>query len=204
MDEKPRSRTLKPTLAEGSCASRSGGGCTCRENPTKRSSHDLKQNWACQTLINLRPPCSEVCVHRSRSAVTVTPSMSSSNGIVRNRDSPSIELLCCATECSSNPAIWLRAQSTYGWLRFGDWHTRPPMLVYLARSWLLVYVALRVPRSWVSGLEIGYPRVRRALCGDLPMLKRSKASETARLLPSCSAVVFDDGNWPNSLSTTFR
>src|SRR5215510_2160738 len=164
MDEKPRSRTLKPTLAEGSCASRSGGGCTCRENPAKRSSHDLRQNWACQTLINLRLPCSEVCVHRSRSAVTVTPSMSSSNGIVRNRDSPSIELLCCATECSSNLAIWRRAQSTSAWLQFGDWRMRPPMLVYSARIWRLGYVALRVQRSSVSGLEIGYRRVRCTHC----------------------------------------
>src|SRR5262245_61020446 len=92
-------------------------------------------------------------------------STNSSNGIVRNRDSLLIELSCCATECSSNPGIWLRAQSTFGWLRFGDWRTRPRMLVYLARNWLLVYVALRVQRSSVSGLEIGYPRVRRALCG---------------------------------------
>src|SRR5215831_3505301 len=130
--------------------------------------------------------------------------MSSSNGIVRNRDSRSIELSYCATECSSNPAIWLRAQSTFGWLRFGDWRTRPPMLGYSARSWLRVYVALRVQRSLVSDLEIGYPRVRRALCGDLPTLKRSKASETARLLPSCSAVVFDEKNWLTSLSTTFN
>src|SRR5215510_8407 len=62
-----------------------------------------------------------------------------------------------------------------------------------ARISLLVFVALRVQRSWVSGLEIGYPRARRALCGNLRTLKRSKASETARLLPSCSAVVFDGG-----------
>jgi len=53
-------------------------------------------------------------------------------------------------------------------------------------------------------LGIGYPRVRRALCGDLPTLKRSKASETARLLLFCSAVVFDVGSWPASLSTTFN
>src|SRR5262245_26824954 len=58
-------------------------------------------SWACQTWINPRLPCSEVCTHRSRSAVTVTPSRSSSNGIVRNRDSLSIELSYCATECSS-------------------------------------------------------------------------------------------------------
>src|SRR5262245_41768325 len=69
--------------------------------------------------------------------------MSSSNGIVRNRDSLSIDLWYCATECSSNPAIWLPAQSTYGWLRFGDWRTRPPMLVYSARNWL----QLESPRS---------------------------------------------------------
>src|SRR5262249_14939287 len=100
------------------------------EDPTKGNSHDLKRNWACRTLINLKLPCSEVCVHRSRSAVNVMQSMSSSNGIARNRDSLSIELSYCATECSSNPAIWLRAQSTYGSLRFGDWHTRQPMLVY--------------------------------------------------------------------------
>src|SRR5262249_13562542 len=150
--------------------------------------------WACQTLINLRRPCSEVCVHRSRSGVTVTPSMSSSNGIVRNRDSLSIELSYYATECSSNPAIWLRAQSTCGWLRFGDWRTKPPMLVCLARSLLLVYVALRVQRSSVSGLEIGYRQVRPALCGNLPILKRSKANATARLLQYYSAVVFDGGN----------
>src|SRR5262249_6996208 len=149
-----------------------------RENPTKGNSHDLKRNWACQTLINLRLLCSEVCVHRSRSAVTVTPSMSSSNGIVRNRDSPSIELLCCAIECSSNPAIWLRAQSTSGWLRFGDWRTRPPMLVYLARSWLLVYVALRVQRGSVAGLGIGYPPVRRVMWGERPTLKPSTATAT--------------------------
>src|SRR5262249_34304798 len=74
----------------------------------------------------------------------------------------------------------------------------------LSRNWLLVYVALRVQRSSVSGLEIGYPRVRRALCGDHPMLKHSKAGETARLLPSCSVVVFDGGSWPTSLSTTFN
>src|SRR5262245_42906270 len=128
--------------------------------------------------------------------------MSSSNGIARNRDSLSIELSYCATECSSNPAIWPRAQSTYGWLRFGDWRTRLPMLVYSAPSLLLVYVALRVQRSSVSGLEIGYPQVRPALCGNLPTLKRSKASATARLLPSCSAVVFDGGSWPTSLSIT--
>src|SRR5262245_52131127 len=132
-------------------------------------------------MINLKLPCSEVCVHRSHSVATGTPSMSSSNGIARNRDSLSIELSYCATECSSNPVIWLRAQSTYGWLRFGDWRTKPPMLVYSARSWLLVYVALRVQKSSVSGLEIGYPRVRRALCGDLPIVKHSKASETAFL-----------------------
>jgi hypothetical protein len=77
------------------------------------------------------------------------------------------------------------------------------MLVYSVRSWLLVYVALRVQRSSVSGLEIGYPRVRRAPCGDLPMLKHSKARETARLSPFCSAVVFEDGSWPTSLSITF-
>src|SRR5262245_17683879 len=141
-------------------------------------------------MINLKLPCSEVCVHRIHSVATGTPSMSSSNGIVRNRDSLSTELWCCATECNSNPVIWLRAQSTYGWLRFGDWRTRRPMLVYSARSWLLVYVALRVQRSLVSGLEIGYPRLRRALCGDLPTLKHSKASEIARLLLFCSAVVF--------------
>src|SRR5262249_42313800 len=135
--------------------------------------------------------------------VNVMQSMSSSNGIARNRDSLSIKLSYCATECSSNPAIWLRAQSTYGWLRFGDWRTRPPMLVYSARSWLLVYVALRVQRSSVSGLEIGYLRVRRALCGDLPTLKHSKASATERLLLFCLAVVFDGGSWPTSLSTTF-
>src|SRR5262245_51905581 len=58
-------------------------------------------------------------------------------------------------------------------------------------------------RSSVFGLEIGYPRVRHALCGDLPMLKHSRASETARLLPSCSAAVFDEGSWPASLSITF-
>src|SRR5262249_46582793 len=139
-------------------------------------------NWVCQTLINLRLLYSEVSVHRSRSAVTVTPSKSSSNGTVRNRDSLSIELSYCATARSSNPAIWLRAQSMCGWLRFGDWPMRPLMLVYSARSWLLGYVALRVQRSSVSDLEIGYPRVRRALCGDLPTRKRSKASETARLL----------------------
>src|SRR5262245_11804636 len=104
--------------------------------------------------------------------------MSSASGIVQNRDCLSIELSYCAIECSLNPGCWCREQSTYGWLRFGDWHTRPPMLVYSARSWLLVYVALRVQRSSVPGLEIGYPRVRRALYGGLPMLKRSKASET--------------------------
>src|SRR5262252_6692844 len=128
--------------------------------------------------------------------------MSSSNGIVRNRDSLSIELSCCATECSSNPAICLRAQSMFGWLRFGDWRMRPRMLVYSARNWLLVYVALKVQRNSVSASEIGYPRVRRALCGDPQTLKRSKASETARLLQCCSAVVFDGGSWLTSLSTT--
>src|SRR5262249_39415002 len=109
----------------------------------------------------------------------------------------------CATECS-NRVIWLRAQSTYGWLRFGDWHTRPRMLVYSARNWLLVYVALRVQRNSVHGSEIGCPRAMRALCGDPPTLKRSKASETPRLLPSCSVVVFDGGSWPTSLSITFN
>jgi hypothetical protein len=59
-------------------------------------------------------------------------------------------------------------------------------------------------KSSVFGLEIGYPQVRRALYGNPPTLKRSKASETARSLPSCSAVVFDDGSWPTSLSTTFN
>src|SRR5262249_30998491 len=99
----------------------------------------------------------------------------------------STELSYCVTECTWNPAIWLRVQSMYGWLRFGDWRTRPPTRVYSARSWLLVYVALRVQRRSESGSGIGYPRLRRALCGDLPTLKRSKASETVRLLPSCCA-----------------
>src|SRR5262245_6333329 len=100
------------------------------------------------------------------------PSMSSSNGIVRNQDSLSIELSYCVTECTWNPAIWLRAQSTCGWLRFGDWRTKPPMLAYSVQSWLLAYAALRVQRSSVSDLEIGDPRARRALCGDPPTLKR--------------------------------
>src|SRR5215467_9310672 len=56
-------------------------------------------------------------------------------------------------------------------------------------------------KSSVCGLEIGYPRVRRARCGDLPTLKRSKASATERLLRPCSVVVFDGGSWPTSLST---
>jgi hypothetical protein len=34
-------------------------------------------------------------------------------------------------------------------------------LVYSARSWLQVYVALRAQRDSVSGSETGYPRVRR-------------------------------------------
>src|SRR5262249_18240666 len=38
-------------------------------------------------------------------------------------------------------------------------------------------------------------------CGKLPMPKPSKASETERSLPSCSAVVFDGVNWPISVST---
>jgi hypothetical protein len=56
----------------------------------------------------------------------------------------------------------------------------------------------RVKGAKKLGIRLGncYPRVRRAPCGDLPMLKHSKASETARLLPSCSAVVFDDGSGP--------
>src|SRR5262249_14779255 len=78
----------------------------------------------------------------------------------------------------------------------------PPMRAYSARSLLLVYVALRVQRSSVSDLEIGYRQVKPALCGNLPTLKRSKANATARLLPSCSAVVFDGGSWPTSLSIT--
>src|SRR5262245_3930077 len=108
---------------------------------------------------------------------------------------------CCAalSNAARILAIWLRAQSTSGWLRFGDWRMRPPMLVYLARNWLLVYVALRAQRNLASGTEIGYPQVRRALCGDPPTLKRSKASETARLLLFCSAVVFDGGSWLTSL-----
>jgi hypothetical protein len=46
-----------------------------------------------------------------------------------------------------------------------------PMLVYLARSSLLVSVASRAQRRSVSDLEIGYQRARRALYGNLPTLK---------------------------------
>src|SRR5262249_45296533 len=127
-----------------------------------------------------------------------------------------IEWYCSEPRLSFNRTVVLRyrmqlesrnlapAQSTYGWLRFGDWHTGPRMLVYSARNWLLVYVALRVQRNSVHGSEIGCPRAMRALCGDPPTLKRSKASETAQLLPFCSAVVFDGGSWPTSLSITFN
>jgi hypothetical protein len=55
--------------------------------------------------------------------------------------------------------------------------------------------ALRVQKSSVSGLEIGYPRVKHALCGNRPMLKRSKARETVQSLLSCSVAVFDDESW---------
>src|SRR5215831_18754665 len=36
--------------------------------------------------------------------------------------------------CSSNPAIWLRAQSTYDGLRYDDWRTRPPGLSGIVRD----------------------------------------------------------------------
>src|SRR5262247_1036451 len=107
-----------------------------------------------------------------------------------------IEWYCSEPRLSFNRTVVLRyrmqlesrnlAQSMFGWLRFVDWRTRPQMLVY---------VALRVQRSSVSGLEIGYPRVRRGLCGDLPTLTRSKANATGQLLLFCSAVVFDGESW---------
>jgi len=64
-----------------------------------------------------------------------------------------------------------------------------------------VSVALRVSRNSVSGWEIGCRQRTREHCGKLPMPKPSKASETERSLPSCSAVVFDGVNWPISVST---
>ncbi len=40
-------------------------------------------------------------------------------------------------------------------------------------------------------------------CGNLPTSKPSKANVTERSLPSCSVAVFDDENWPTSVSTIF-
>src|SRR5215831_11115851 len=111
--------------------------------------------------------------------------MSSSNGVVRNRDSLSTELSYCVTECTCNPEIWLRVQSTCGSLRFGDWRTKPPMQAYSARSLLLVYVALRVQRSSVSDLEIGYRQVKPALCGNLPTLKGKRDRAIIAVLLGC-------------------
>src|SRR5499427_5898737 len=64
---------------------------------------------------------------------------------------------------------------------------RPPMLVYSARSWLLGYVALRVQRSSVCGLEIGYPRVRRALwrSPDTETLKGKRDRAIIAVLLGC-------------------
>src|SRR5262249_4543688 len=77
------------------------------------------------------------------------------------------------------------------------------MLVYSARNWLLVYVALKVQGNLVYGSETGYPRMRRALCGDPPTLRRSKASGTAQLLPYCQDAVSAGENWQTSPSITF-
>jgi hypothetical protein len=54
----------------------------------------------------------------------------------------------------------------------------------LIPNWLRVSVASRVQRSLVSGLEIGCQQVTRVHCGNLQTLKRSKASEIVRSLPS--------------------
>ena len=50
--------------------------------------------------------------------------------------------------------------------------------------------------NWVS-------MKKRVHCGNVPTPKRSKASETVRLLPSYLGVVFDAENSPTSVSITF-
>jgi hypothetical protein len=66
---------------------------------------------------------------------TGTPLTSSLTGIVQNHDWHSTALWCFGTAAIWNPGGWLLGLLTFGWVLFGGWLTKLPIVVCSAPIW---------------------------------------------------------------------